>query len=476
VPSRQWETARRNASPENAVETEFVRLLSLPVDAKDRPGIVTRYNDMRNLFGRMYPATAQRMHTRMTAPNDPLGDFARYELADWHRKELLSLAQARGRELDRGMLDRATVQPPPPEPRPQRLPPPPIGGVPPRRIDPIEVTRPKPPPEDSTRKPPKKITDPRIPIQVPTLPKFESKSLYVSFKDLQGRSWLEKSLNGIASASGFVISTVMSVVPGAALEKIVVAAWMAYQLSKLTPTGLVGVLGEFAAEQAAVWVLESKMGIPAAKIFRLNGIAKNFPGLDLMTSRMPISVKTYGVIVSKATGEVRTRRLMSRYKVDALKLFDTNHSLHVSYQNKVADRLLKHRDQLAKSGAWPASLSGPKVTRDQVAKYVRDHGVMMVPEDHVGIVHMAMGRTYFEQYKQGLLPGFKAGLSDKQVAADIHALLKRRFISSGLTSSDYRAVAEVARTIPGARSNPRRPWPAEWGTPPEWSTQAMKAK
>jgi len=472
MPSREWETARRLASPESQDQTEFVRLLALPIDAHDRSGVVTRYNEMRALFGRLYPASAQRMHQRMVTPNDPLGDLAKLELARWHRNELLSLAQARGKELDRGAIDRGTT-PLPPEPRRKKDPEPIIGGVPaPKRPDPIQVIPPTP--TQVVPLPPPTKTTPRTPVVIdaPTAPKLTPTTLYVSIKDPTTPGWLERSLNGVAKIAGFALSALVAMVPAQTLERAAQAAWLVFQLRKLTPAQLVGLAGEMAAEAMAVWVLESKMGIPASKIFNLNTLAKNFPGLDLLAPNLPISVKTYGVL-SKKAGEALSRQLMSKYKGDAMKLFDVNHVLHRRYQRKVASRLLAKRSELTKAGVWPSYLSGSKVTEDQVAKYVRDHGVMMVPANHVGIVHMTMGQTYFEQYKQNLLPELKAGLSDQQVAKEIQSLLHRRFISSGLMSTDYRALADVAQRLPSARDSViggrSKPWPSDWGEPPTWT-------
>jgi hypothetical protein len=180
-----------------------------------------------------------------------------------------------------------------------------------------------------------------------------------------------------------------------------------------------------------------------------------------------------GVLSSK-TGEALEDYLASEYKKYATLLFDANHILHTRSQEKIGAQLLQHRDVLERLGIWPASLPANASAR-AVAAWVVDNAIMMIPDDHVGMVRSHMGFEYWEQYRKGAQVGrLKPGLDKLQVAPLISELVARRFISSGLKVSDYQAMADVAGRLPAARDavvkrGHTRPWPKEWGEPPRWT-------
>jgi hypothetical protein len=459
--SQEWELARRLATPEERGQTDLVRWLERPIAATDKRAITERYEALRILFGTMGPPAAHRLHQRMTDQRDPLGEFARLELAEWHRQQLISLLASRARGFDRGVMIRGTTPPPdPPKPSKDNI----ITGRPPYIPPPI-----------SAPKPPQPIPKPPTPLSTPTPPKFDPKTIYVNI-DPAAESWLASSLSGMAKMAGVGLSMLMAVIPAGVLEKAVQAAWLVYQLERLPAKALLGLAGEMATETIAVWVLENKMGIPVSKILNLNLLEKNFIGLDLLAPELPVSVKTYGVLSAK-TGEALEKYLLSKYKNDAMYLFDTNHTLHIRYQEKVANRLLKHRDTLKQRGVWSSSLSGDVDTK-RMADFVRNKSIMMMPADHVEMVRRRMALEYFTQYQEGKLPGFKPGLPDEVIAPQISELVSRRFVSSGLRTSDYRAIADVAGRLPEARDavakRGKKNWPKEWGNPPTWTGTVMR--
>lgn len=456
---RKWELARRLASPENQGQVDFINWLEQPIAATDARAIVERYESLRVLFGTMGPTAAHRLHERMTDKLDPLGDFARLELAEWHRQQLISLLASRAKGFDRGTTHRGTTPPPVP-------PKPPVDsdiitGRPRNVVPPILVPNVPPPP-----KPPK----PPKPPEGGTPPKLDPKSLYVNI-DPNAENWLASSLSGVAKMAGVGISILMAVIPAGILEKAIQAAWLVYQLERLPAKALLGLAGEMAAETIAVWVLETKMGIPASRILNLNLLQKNFTGLDLLAPELPISVKTFGVL-TKVTGDALEKYVLGGYKNAARYLFDTNHVLHIRYQEKIANQLLRHKEALKQRGVWSSSLSAGVKTKE-MAEFVRNKGIMMVPEDHVAMVRREMAVEYFTQYQEGKLPGFAPNLADEVIAPQISALVSRRFVSSGLRTSDYRAIVDVAARLPEARdavvNRGKRSWPKEWGTPPTWT-------
>jgi hypothetical protein len=98
----------------------------------------------------------------------------------------------------------------------------------------------------------------------------------------------------------------------------------------------------------------------------------------------------------------------------------------------------------------------------------------MLNDDHVVMSRNHMAKEYFMQYGKGmLLPGFPKNLTDPQAARMASDLAARRIISSGLKTSDYRAIEEVAKRLPQARDalakRGKKSWPADWGPPPSWT-------
>lgn len=463
------EVARRLSSPEDAAQKELVRQLELPIDAKDSAKTAERYDDLRNLFGTMGPSVAKRMHKRITDSLDPLGEFMRLELADWHRKELIELAAARAQAK--------TSSVPPPKPTTQTpvapTPGPPITGRPPRQVPPIQVTPQKT--TTTTKKPPKPIPTPKPPII------FDPKTIQVKF-DPNTESWLANSLNGVAKIAGLGLSAMVAVIPGGVLEKAVKAAWAIYMLKRLPANALLGLAGEKAAEVVAMWFLEEKLGIPVSKILNLNDIEDSFIGFDLLIPDGIGSVKAFGV-GSKKTGAKLTKQLMSAYRKESNFLFNDfddrglKDSRYATYQEKIAKALLKHNEAFKRHGVWPSGLTANSSVKD-VIKWYRDNGFMMVLDDHVQLVRMMKGRDYFIQYQQGKLAGFKPGLKDEEVAAQISDLVIRRFRSIGLKSSDLKAMADVAGRLAQAQGivtgQPKAKWLSTWGQPPSWTASAKK--
>ena len=452
-PSREWELARRLATPEDPAQKELVAWLEKPIAATDKAAIIERYEALRGLFGTMAPAVAHRMHERLTDRLDPLGEFTRLELADWHREQLISLAATRARGFDPSTTVHGgqTVAPP---------------------SGPVIAGRPapyKPPPPQSTvpPSPPKKPAPPPQP-QGGTPPKVDPKTIYVNI-DPSTPGWLATSLHSMAMMAGAGISVLMAVIPPVVLEKAVQAAWLVYQLENLEARALAGAAGEAAAKAIARWVLETKLGIPASRLIDLNLVQPSFIGLDYLAPELPISVKTYAV-VSQLTGDALEKYVLSKIKNDAMYLFDTNHVLHIRYQEKIGARLLAIKDKLGQS--WPTHL-GPSPDAKKFAQWIRDKGVMMLPDDHVAMVRRHMAKEYFIQYQEGKLPGFPKNLTDQQIAPMVSDLAARRFISSGLKTTDYRAMADVASRLPEARDavvrRGKKYWPADWGAPPTWT-------
>jgi len=455
--SRLREVVRRLSSPEDAAQRELVRQLDLPIASTDTAKIVKRYDELRIQFGMMSPSVAKRMHKRLTDSLDPLADFMRLELADWHRQELIKLAEARAQASS------GTVAPPR-EPSPPQRKGPPITGRPPYVPPPIVVPRGTTPPPVTPVRPP----------HAPTAPRFDPKSLVVKL-DSNTESWLANSLTGVAKMAGVGLSILTAAIPAGILEKAAEAAWLVYQFERLSARALLGLAGERAAREIAIWMLEKKLGIPASAIFDLNLIAKNFPGLDLIAPDLPVSVKTFGIL-SELTGEAYRKSVFKSYKAAAVKLFDPNHMLDRRYQEKVAKRLLASEKRLRDEGVWPSSL-GPSPTPADFVKWIHDKGIILIPDDHVQLVRQGMGQEYFILYQQGKLPAIAPGLPDNVAAERISSLIMRRFQSSGLKSTDYRLLGDVASRLPMAPNalTRRKPaWLSTWGQPPSWTGRAVK--
>jgi outer membrane protein OmpA-like peptidoglycan-associated protein len=276
--------------------------------------------------------------------------------------------------------------------------------------------------------------------------------------------WLKDALSGVAQMAGIAISGLIAAIPASVLEEAIEAAWLVFQLEKLPANSLVGTAGERAAQVIAKWALE-RAGV-SGKVFDVNTLRKNFPGIDLLTTSRPYSVKTYGVFAQSLDN------VKSSYKQDILKIISPERR-HFLYQERVANALLGARAQLTTAGVWPASLSGA-VTKEQVFKYIRDTTVFMFPADHFMVMRGHMGAELFGMYKKGLaIPGIPAGLADNDVAPRISKFIVERIQSSGVKSTDLRLMVDVARRLPDARDAVVRrgvkKWPAAWGTPPAWT-------
>jgi len=477
--SRLREVARRLSAPEDAAQKELVRQLELPIAASDKRAIVERYDALRVMFGTMGPIVAKRMHERLTDKNDPLGDFMRLELADWHRAELIALAATRAK---------AGGSSPPPRPQPSGTVPPHQKPPPPRTITVPTPTGPQPPHGGT----PQPTPQPRPPVVAPSGPSLPQPKNIIIRIDPTTPSWLANALSGVATMAGVGLSSLAAVVPAWVWEEAAQAAFWVFRLEGGTARALIGLAGERAAVQVAKWFLANKLGVDPGLIFNLNELLKrkNFPGLDLMGPRLLASVKTYGVDTSK-TGKELTDYLISRYRNEANFLFndfdDRGHAdaRYKKYQRKIAETIIQYKkvsdhpdpkDPLSVARAarfrpaWHKAL-GVDPSVDQIIRVIRDEAVMVVPDDHVQLVRWTKGRDYFIQYQMGQLPGFKSGLTDNEVAPLISDLVIRRFVSSGLKTSDYRMLADVARRLPNTNplTRPKPGWLSTWGQPPPWT-------
>lgn len=312
---------------------------------------------------------------------------------------------------------------------------------------------------------PKPITI--TPTMPPTLPRPYNVTVH-SFTDPSIPEWIKTGISGVAKIANVGISAGMSILPALVLEK---AIRHAFELRRLARNTWVGLAGELAAEMVAEWFLSKSGG---GKVFNLNSIRKNYIGLDLITSREPISVKVYG-IRSKFTGAELEKQLASRYKKDVLKLIGS-HDLDKRFQKKIAVRLIKDRDIIQKAGVSPTALSGV-VTPDKpdnVIKFIRENSVLGVPDDHVQLIHRNVGNHLLEMYKKGGLPGIQVGLSDNAAAPLISKMLSERVRSIGIKSTDIQLLLDVAERLPSARDTVirggKRNWPSSWGTPPTWTS------
>jgi hypothetical protein len=142
-----------------------------------------------------------------------------------------------------------------------------------------------------------------------------------------------------------------------------------------------------AAGEAAELEGFQQRGVPAADLNDLPSVgrAKNFPLMDSISEEGLTSgkVKMGGTFQA----EVPESRLRT-YTRDFRKM------LKERWSQKAAEALLDPSNaariqQLQQDGAWPAGLP-TNATADQIAAFIRDHGTLSIPEDHVPQVQRYM--------------------------------------------------------------------------------------
>jgi peptidoglycan hydrolase-like protein with peptidoglycan-binding domain len=248
-------------------------------------------------------------------------------------------------------------------------------------------------------------------------------------------------LKQIGKMTGILLSAAILLIPGGVVARAVLAARAVFLLRGFTSRQLIGMAGEKAAQVIAEWTLE-KAGIDPSKLFDLNSIRPNFPGIDIITALSPISVKAYGIMAAVAGKEVATG-VLSNYLSDFLRLCGYE-TYQESYRIRAADSLRQVKKMISKVGAVPPGLKG-NIGVETIKNFVRDNTIFMIPDDHVIPLHRFAGNRLLTYYKQFGLPGIPSGLTDNAVAPRISKLLADRFKSIGVKSTDLQLMLKAAQ-------------------------------
>ena len=239
-----------------------------------------------------------------------------------------------------------------------------------------------------------------------------------------------------ATVLGMTVSIGLRSLTAAELAELIDAAWLVFQLEGHRPLRTVmGMAGEAIAEK----FMSLKLGVDGAKIYNLNKLQKNFPVADIISPRGLFSVKVRGLL-GTAVGAARAPSLTLEYIQDLVDLA-VGGPAEDRKLARAASLLFDNRGRLKARGAWPTGFNPRSVA--EMARYIREKTVLVIPDDHVQPVKRAIGEALYKRVKSGNIR-LPAGTDP---VAWVNSFVDRVH-SIGRRSSDFDAILEAAKHIP----------------------------
>ncbi len=488
--STEWISAYNKAieSASSPSEKEFIRLLALPISAKNQTAIHGRVNAFNDIIRKLSLNDLIHLESKLSNNKHSLHKLYRLELRTQFRNNLLKNIQLLileqdkiYKEKERGTEDRAINE----------------TGIKPKI--PTDITKPK----DNNTKPDKPVKptkdkateeeedeedETHIPIPPGgfTLPEIGKGGSLEGFTE-GGKAWLRKSAEllgygvGVAGVgmSIFALSdfTVRAAGRAAALKFASSVAESraraALENKKINPRALTRIIGD-AGEAAARVVAELSIETDrqGSNVFSLDKLlpGRNFAGLDFMSQANPIQVKVRGIfttIVKEEKERIAIKRvnnlikligpnskksiqMYSDYARDFMRLWDeTRYDYNKgSGGGGAADALMKYRKDLQGRLLWPVSekLRG----KSQVQKWIKDKVILMVPEDHVAGVVRTVSQQLFDKYLKQKLPDM-AELTEREAIRRIKSMVSRQVKGIAIDSSSIRLIVNTVINDPEYR-------------------------
>ncbi len=438
-PSPEWERARSRTVAEDEAQRRVVAFLTQPIAAKDTAGQARRVDGMQRLVRSLPEASADRLHSRLTNKNDPLGQLFDLELHRQTRSSLLSLLDAQRRHSDRGDdpskrgTDQRTATPVTPTKDP---------------VDPSAFMWPKwraakpstdPPPWADPKTVP--VPPPVVPIPKggPTLPGGKPPS--DPFSNL-----ITLSAMGLTAVIGGLMHRDYA-------AKGIKAAWEVFLLADtMNPKQVIGL----AVEKALLAMLPERLKLTAKAVMDLNSIVNGFAVLDTSTQKGLISCKGPGLLSEVVPfGQDDAIDFHSRSianDVLAMSGYD-NHPKSRSKLARAAELLFNNRGRIGE--AWPKDLKAASV--EGIKKYIIEKSMVATFDDYVEPAKRHLAEKLLELLESGDLEKFN-GVSLKK--SEWKAWIKKqtdRVIGIGFDSDDMIEMMDAAIDLPKRARDPNDP-------------------